>query len=125
MFLLAAHSAHCAHVQRQVHDQLAGGQLIHLQDVPDIVDIADQQVVLVDGGDKACQVCDKNREYCVSLYLKPACDMNIIIQTTSKVGHKPSRSLLQKNTICFVILFLIYIFGNVPHVDFDISRIEI
>lgn len=61
MFLLAAHSAHCAHVQRQVQDQLAAGQLVHLQDVLDVVEVADQQVVLVDGGDEACQVCETNQ----------------------------------------------------------------
>lgn len=60
MFLLAAHSAHCAHVQRQVRVQLAAGQLVHLQDVLDVVAVADQQVVLVDRGDEACQVGGKN-----------------------------------------------------------------
>lgn len=59
VFLLATHSAYCAHVQRQVHDQLAGGQLVHLQDILHVVEIADQQVVLVDGGDEACEVSKK------------------------------------------------------------------
>lgn len=55
MFFLAAHTGHCANVQRQVPDQLARGQLVHLQDVLHVMDVVDQQVVLVEAGDKACR----------------------------------------------------------------------
>lgn len=62
VFLLTAHSTHCAHVQRQVSDQLACGQLIYLQDVLHIMKVVDQQVVLVHTGDKACRRIEKGSD---------------------------------------------------------------
>ncbi len=53
VFLLAAHAENCADVQRQISDQLACRQLVHLQDVLHIMEIVDQQVVLVHTGHKA------------------------------------------------------------------------
>lgn len=55
VFLLAAHAAHGADVQRQVSDQLARRQLVHLQDVLHVMEVVDQQVVLVHAGDEACR----------------------------------------------------------------------
>lgn len=62
VFLLAAHSTHSANVQRQVPDQLACGQLVHLQDVLHVMEVVDQQVVLVHTGDKACRRIEKGSE---------------------------------------------------------------
>lgn len=53
VLLLAAHSGHGAHIERQISDQPAARQLIQLQDVLHIVDIVDQQVTLIDTRDKS------------------------------------------------------------------------
>lgn len=55
VFLPAAHAAHCADLQRQIPDQLACGQLVHLQDILHVMQIVDQQVALVHTGDEACR----------------------------------------------------------------------
>lgn len=55
VFLLAAHSGHSAHIQRQVSDKPACRQLAYLQDILHIMDIVDQQVVLVHTRHKACR----------------------------------------------------------------------
>lgn len=54
MFFLAAHTTHCANLERKVPDQLACGQLANLQNILDVMEIVDQQVALVQARDKTC-----------------------------------------------------------------------
>ena len=50
MLLLAADARHCAHIQGQVPDQLARGQLSQLQHVLHVVHVVHQEMALVHTG---------------------------------------------------------------------------